>query len=165
MAWFLYDRDLRHERVNFTLIYSYAPTFKKTSTAPKNERKLITSKLKVSIIYLIKETRDLFHTTQNIKFSMKVSFSKCDQIRRKLGIWSYLLKKSLMENFIFVQCHILFSKALTKINDKIIMIMMMMIIITIIMITKRRQRQKRRRRRRRKGKRLMKKLLTHLKHS
>ena len=28
-------------------------------------------------------------------------FSKCDQIRRKLRIWSHLLKKSLMENFIF----------------------------------------------------------------
>ena len=27
--------------------------------------------------------------------------SKCDQIRRKLHIWSHLLKKSLMENFIF----------------------------------------------------------------
>ena len=28
-------------------------------------------------------------------------FSKCDQIRRKLGICSHLLKKSLMKNFIF----------------------------------------------------------------
>ena len=28
-------------------------------------------------------------------------FSKCDQIRKKLRIWSHLLKKSLMENFIF----------------------------------------------------------------
>ena len=28
-------------------------------------------------------------------------FSKCDQIRSFLRIWSYLLKKSLMENFIF----------------------------------------------------------------
>ena len=28
-------------------------------------------------------------------------FSKCDQIRRKLWIWSHLLKKSLMESFIF----------------------------------------------------------------
>ena len=27
--------------------------------------------------------------------------TKCDQIRRKLRIWSHLLKKSLMENFIF----------------------------------------------------------------
>ena len=36
-----------------------------------------------------------------MKFSMKDFFSKCDQIRRKLRIWSHLLKKSLMENFIF----------------------------------------------------------------
>ena len=28
-------------------------------------------------------------------------FIKCDQIRRKLRIWSHLLKKSLMENFVF----------------------------------------------------------------
>ena len=28
-------------------------------------------------------------------------FSRCDQIRRKLWIWSHLLNKSLMENFIF----------------------------------------------------------------
>ena len=26
---------------------------------------------------------------------------KCEQIRRNLRIWSHLLKKSLMENFIF----------------------------------------------------------------
>ena len=32
-----------------------------------------------------------------MKFSIKDFFSKCDQMR----IWSYLLKKSLMENFIF----------------------------------------------------------------
>ena len=38
-----------------------------------------------------------------MKFSIKDLFSKCDQIRRKLRIWSHLLKKSLMENFIFVQ--------------------------------------------------------------
>ena len=36
-----------------------------------------------------------------MKFSIKDSFSKCDQIRRKLRMWSHLLKKSLMENFIF----------------------------------------------------------------
>ena len=34
-------------------------------------------------------------------------FSKCDQIRSVFSIWLYLLKKSLMENFIFVvQCNI-----------------------------------------------------------
>ena len=45
----------------------------------------------------------LCHTAQKMKFSIKNFFSKYDQIRRKLRIWSHLLKKSLMENF-FVQC-------------------------------------------------------------
>ena len=44
--------------------------------------------------------RKLF-TKQKIKFSIKDFFSKCDQIRSFLRIWSNLLKKSLMENFIF----------------------------------------------------------------
>ena len=34
-------------------------------------------------------------------FSVKDFFSKRDQIHRFLRIWSYLLKKSVMENFIF----------------------------------------------------------------
>ena len=36
-----------------------------------------------------------------MKFSIKDYFSKCDQIWSVLRIWLYLLKKSLMENFIF----------------------------------------------------------------
>ena len=40
-------------------------------------------------------------TAQRMKFSIKDFCSKCDQIRRKRRIWSHLLKKSLMENFIF----------------------------------------------------------------
>ena len=40
-------------------------------------------------------------TTQKTKFPIKEFFSKCDQVRRKLRIWSHLLKKYLMENFIF----------------------------------------------------------------
>ena len=40
------------------------------------------------------------YTTQKMKFSMKSFFSKCDQIHRKLCIWSHLLKTSLKENFI-----------------------------------------------------------------
>ena len=36
-----------------------------------------------------------------MKFSIKYFFSKCDQIRRLLRIWSHLLKKYLMESFIF----------------------------------------------------------------
>ena len=36
-----------------------------------------------------------------MKFSIKGFFSKSDQIRSFLWIWSHLLKKPLMENFIF----------------------------------------------------------------
>ena len=38
---------------------------------------------------------------QKMKFSIKDFFSKCDQIRRSLRIWSHLFKKSLMVNFVF----------------------------------------------------------------
>ena len=41
----------------------------------------------------------LNHCTK-MKFSIKDFFSKCDQIRSCLRIWSHLPKKSLMENFI-----------------------------------------------------------------
>ena len=41
------------------------------------------------------------NTTQKMKFSIKDFLSKREQIRRNLRIWSHLLKKSLMENFIF----------------------------------------------------------------
>ena len=36
-----------------------------------------------------------------MEFSIKDFFSKCDQIRSCLRIWSHLLKNSLIENFIF----------------------------------------------------------------
>ena len=39
--------------------------------------------------------------TQKMKSPIKDFFSKCDQIHSFLRIWSHLLKKSLMENFIF----------------------------------------------------------------
>ena len=42
-----------------------------------------------------------------MNFSIKDFSSRCDQIRRKLRIWSHLLKKSLTENFIFAQCLLL----------------------------------------------------------
>ena len=36
-----------------------------------------------------------------MKFSIKDFFSKCDQIHSFPRIWSHLLKKFFMENFIF----------------------------------------------------------------
>ena len=41
-------------------------------------------------------------TAQKKKFFIKDFFSKCDQIRRKLRIWSHLLKKFQMKNLIFL---------------------------------------------------------------
>ena len=41
------------------------------------------------------------YTAQKMKFSIQDFFRKCDQIRSFLRIWSDLLQKSLMENFIF----------------------------------------------------------------
>ena len=38
---------------------------------------------------------------QKMKISIKDFFSKCDQIRRKLQMWSHLLKKFLVEIFFF----------------------------------------------------------------
>ena len=48
---------------------------------------------------------NLYSYPQNVvkpKFFIKNFFSKCDQIRKKMRIWSDLLKKSLMTNFIFL---------------------------------------------------------------
>ena len=42
-------------------------------------------------------------TVQKMKFSAKNFFSKCDQIGRKLRIWSHLLKKFLIESLLVIQ--------------------------------------------------------------
>ena len=49
-------------------------------------------------------------TTLKMKFSITDFVSKCDQIRRKLRIWTHILKKSVMENFIF--CAVIHSSYL-----------------------------------------------------
>ena len=63
----------------------------------------------LDILWLLNKKRRLKHkqlpteldTAQKMKFSNKKFFSKCYQIRSFLRIWTHLLKKSLMENFIF----------------------------------------------------------------
>ena len=42
----------------------------------------------------------LMFTAQKMILSIKDFFSKCDQIRQKRRIWSHLLKKFFIENFI-----------------------------------------------------------------
>ena len=53
-----------------------------------------------------------------MKFSIKDFFSKYDQIRSFLRIWSHSLKKSLMESFIFCAV-IIFLFILTFILTKL----------------------------------------------
>ena len=48
-------------------------------------------------------------TAQKMKFSIKDFFSKCDQICSFLRNWSNLLKKSLMESFIFLRSDTILS--------------------------------------------------------
>ena len=71
----------------------------------KTLKKPGSSSLVVLVILLCKQAFIwkglLSHTAQKMKFSIKDFFSKCDQICRKLQIWSDLLRKSLIENFIF----------------------------------------------------------------
>ena len=55
-------------------------------------------------------------TEQKMKFSIKNFFGKCDQICNFLQIWSHLMKKSLMENFIF--CAVLILKILKAQTQK-----------------------------------------------
>ena len=53
-----------------------------------------------------------------MKLSIKDFFSKCDQIRSFLRIWYHLLKKILMENFIFLAVKSLY-KSTRKTHQKL----------------------------------------------
>ena len=57
--------------------------------------------------FCIKVANSTNNTADKMKFFIKGFFSKCDQIRSFLRMWSHLLKKSLMGNFISVQCKFL----------------------------------------------------------
>ena len=59
---------------------------------------------KSTLLFQKKWTLFFIVTAQKMKFSIKDFFSKCDQIHSFMRIWSHLLKKSLIESFIFVQC-------------------------------------------------------------
>ena len=75
--------------------------------------KRVKKMLKILYCLIIKEILEKHtwqtkvNTAQKAKFSIKNFFGKFNQINRKLRIWSFLLKKCLMENFIFVQCELI----------------------------------------------------------
>ena len=57
-------------------------------------------------------------TAQKMTFSIKDSFSKCDQIHSFLRIWSHLLKKSLMKICNFCTVKEIYRKGVSWNNDK-----------------------------------------------
>ena len=59
------------------------------------------------------------YAAQKMKFFFKDFFSKYDEIRRKLWICSHLLKKSLIENFIFCAVIAIFMRKLLYIISSI----------------------------------------------
>ena len=62
--------------------------------------------MRVNSCDVMGEVFPLTAIAQKMKFFIKDFHSKYDQIRNFLRIWSHLLKKSLMENFIFsVVCY------------------------------------------------------------
>ena len=50
----------------------------------------------VLIIAIYSFNSQASNTARKIKFSIIDLFSKCDQIRRKMQIWSHLLKKEIV---------------------------------------------------------------------
>ena len=59
-------------------------------------------------------------TAQKMKFFIKDFVSKCDQICSFLRIWSHLLKKSLMENFIVCAVFVQITVTGTQFNIRIL---------------------------------------------
>ena len=49
-----------------------------------------------------------------MKFSITDFFSKCDQIRSSIRIWSHLLKISITENFTFCEVNNMQEKCATQ---------------------------------------------------
>ena len=73
-----------------------------------------------------KETKKVLNSNirlhKKMKFSIRNFLSKCHQKHRKLRIWSHLLKKSVIENFVFCAVSAKtkrFSENLWKIQQKL----------------------------------------------
>ena len=72
-----------------------------------NSQQIVTASSNTKLTKL--DTHWNTHTVQKMKFSITDFFSKCDQIRSLLRIWSHLLKKSWRENFIFCAVLVILS--------------------------------------------------------
>ena len=97
---------------NFFLFFSIhinAPV--SVETWDKHKKELV---IENNFIIFLKFTKNET-TAQKMKISIKDFFSKCDQMRRKLRIWSHVLKKSLIENLLFCVVNIFLKISLDRI--------------------------------------------------
>ena len=58
------------------------------------------------------------HIAQKMKYSINDFVSKFGQIRSFLVIWSHLLRKTLMENYIFLSCDNIFIITFMTVSHK-----------------------------------------------
>ena len=65
-------------------------------------------------LFNTRKKNNFLYTAQKSKFSTEGFFSKCDQFRSFLRIWSHLLKKFIMEKFIF--CTVLVYRNLIHVS-------------------------------------------------
>ena len=90
-----------------------ASFFSTLTSSPKFTKKLKSKTLLRNFVIPQK-----YYTVQKMKFFTKDFFSKCDQIRSFLRLWSHLLKKSLMENFHFL-CNFMKLSSLSMPHENI----------------------------------------------
>ena len=92
---------------SLNLVYGHGDIrFSKICLSGTIDLEFMITKLVLSVFQYV-NISNIYHIYLELALHKKRSFfikyflSKCDQIRRKLRIWLDLLKKSLMENFIF----------------------------------------------------------------
>ena len=83
------------------------------------------------LVFQILTLCQCFRHSKN-EVSMKDFFSKCDQIHSFLRIWTYLLKKFLMENFIF--CAVYFSKSKYNVSNSLIFLLIFRLVSIILLL-------------------------------
>ena len=86
--------------INNSLLLLF-PKPEKSSFLANDSNRFEVSYLQPLTLFLPLSMNALALTAQTMTFSIKDFFSKCDQMRRKLRIWSHLLKKFLMKFLIF----------------------------------------------------------------
>ena len=102
--------------VNISKFWEYFPEYLSNSKNLSRKTKNLNFDICLFLLACYKSLINFSYLScaRKMKFSIKDFFSKYDQIRRKLQILSYLLKKSLMENFIFCAVYHVHQKSSWK---------------------------------------------------